>query len=80
MRKLLLSSAIVLPLASCSFVTDFNIFEAYKNWCQDNWGDTWFCEVNYAHDNRSEFLSHDRERERQSHEEHESNGKENGYD
>ncbi len=59
MRKLLLSSAIVLPLAGCSFLTNYNPFEAYKNWCQDNWGETWFCEVDYAHDDRREFISHE---------------------
>jgi len=61
MRKLLFSSAIVLPLGGCGFIMDYNIFEAFENWCQGNWGETWFCEVDYAHDNRNDLLSRDRE-------------------
>ncbi len=56
MRKLLLTSAIALPLAGCSLITNWNVFQAYENWCQENWGDTWFCEVNYAQDNRHDLL------------------------
>ncbi len=77
MRKILLSSAIVLPLAGCGFLMDFNVFEAYQNWCQDNWGEAWFCEVDYAHDNRGEFLSHEGNN-RDSRGERESEGPSNG--
>ena len=79
MRKLLLSSAIVLPLTGCGFLMDFNVFEAYQNWCQDNWGETWFCEVDYAQDDRNDLLSHDREDNRNSRrEDRESEGPSNG--
>ena len=60
MRKLLLSSAIVLPLAGCGFIMDYNVFESYENWCQDNWGETWFCEIDYASDDRNALLYQNR--------------------
>ena len=65
MRKLLLSSAIALPLAGCGFIMDYNVFESYKNWCEETWGAGWPCTVEYARDDRDKFLSYNHAREKE---------------
>ena len=79
MRKILLTSAIVLPLAGCSLITNWSVFQAYEDWCQGNWGDVWYCEVDHARDGRHDLLGDPSDRNgRDSREDRESESPSNG--
>lgn len=77
MKKLLIVSAITLPLAGCGWLMDLNVFESYKQWCEETWGPGWPCTVEYARDGRTDFLKPDHDsndHDSNDREEHESNG------